>query len=169
MFVMALKSMTSLESLRIEVNEDSLSLLMALLQRGTTLRQQYSIHSAMWDFQGSRSIMFLPSLRFIRSNRYSVVAYFASLRSLQGFVLDHTLFPSTLRTLIRDAASIRVTQLSRISVVLTEDLGESIDVLRGILTMFPVVEELAVRTSSFLAVGLALVSRSLSQHRFQKS
>ena len=86
------------------------------------------------------------------------MAYFASLRSLRSFVLDHPLYPSTLRTLIRDAASIRVTQLSIISLTLTEDLGESIDVLRGVFTMFPMVEELAVRTSSLVAVGVAIVS-----------
>ena len=158
MFVMVLKFMTSLESLRIEVNEDSLPLLIALLQRGTTLRQQHSVHSAMWNFSGSSSTMFLPRLRSIRSNRYSIMAYFASLRSLRSFVLDHPLYPSTLRTLIRDAASIRVTQLSIISLTLTEDLGESIDVLRGVFTMFPMVEELAVRTSSLVAVGVAIVS-----------
>ena len=122
MFIEALIHMSSLESLRIDICEESTLLLITLLDRKQKISLERSFQSSMWNLPSPTSSLPFPQLVSIRSNRYEVAAWFLRWRALTTLVLDRPVYPCLFRNFIQDSSTMRPASHCKAAFILFDNL-----------------------------------------------
>lgn len=156
--VQLLQHTTSLRFLRVEVCDDSIPLLLALLLRYNLVRLSTLPHTVGSTMTSSpHTVLHLPALKGFRTNHCEIATCMVHLRPVEVLVIDGAVLPTGFPRLLQSVTS-AASYLTTLSVTLAGPVDFLQSAVEAMMVSLPVLEYLSVRLDPVVLFEVMTVS-----------